>query len=81
MNMDTKQMNMICNLVKSISDGRKTLKEAKLEAEDEGINPNSFNDYLSYIICSLTLSYRLRSYKVLFLRKGNPYRPPRGSRL
>ena len=38
-------MNVICDLVKSISDGRITLKEAKLKAEDENINPNSFSDY------------------------------------
>ena len=43
--MDTKQMNVVCDLVKSISDGRITLKEAKLKAEDESINPNSFSDY------------------------------------
>lgn len=43
--MEIKQMNVICDLVKSISDGHITLKEAKLRAEDENINPNSFSDY------------------------------------
>ena len=38
-------MNVICDLVKNISDGRMTLKEAKLKAEDDGINHNSFSDY------------------------------------
>ena len=39
------QMNEICDLIKSISDGKLTLKEAKLKAEAVDINPNSFNDY------------------------------------
>lgn len=45
LNMETKQIIVICDLVKSISDGRITLKEAKLMAEEAGTNPNSFSDY------------------------------------
>lgn len=43
--MERKQMYLICDLVKSISDGRITLKEGKIKAEEEGINVNSFCDY------------------------------------
>ncbi len=43
--MEIRMINEICDLVKSISDGKNILKEACLKAEERGINPNSFNNY------------------------------------